>query len=233
MSQAVHDMFQSIAKRYDLANDVLSFGVHRIWRHALIDFARISRGDAVLDLCTGTGKVARDAAHASGATGRVVGLDFVMPMLEIAEAETSEPNGTTAPIQYLRADAGCLPFADGSFDVITMAYGIRNVDNASESLREIHRVLKSKGQITILEFGQPAIPVFSQLYTLYSQKVMPAIGGLVTGDRAAYEYLPRTSAAFPCGKKFLELLADAQFQQTESRALFGGVAFLYRGLAAK
>ncbi|MCC6953461.1 MAG: bifunctional demethylmenaquinone methyltransferase/2-methoxy-6-polyprenyl-1,4-benzoquinol methylase UbiE [Deltaproteobacteria bacterium] len=227
MSRAVHDMFASIAGRYDLTNDVLCLGIHRLWNKTACDAARFQLGDRVLDLCTGTGAVAREAAARVGPRGVVFALDFVEQMLTLARDKPRTE--TTAPIHYLRADAGKLPVSDANVDAVTIAYGIRNVDDPVDCLTEIHRVLKPGGRVVVLEFGQPSSPLFGALFRFYSFHVMPWIGKLLTGNRAAYEYLPKTSAAFPSGVAFLELMRGAQFRDLAARPLFFGIAFIYSG----
>lgn len=230
MSRAVHDMFAAIAARYDVTNDVLSFGIHRLWRKTAVRFANIHTGQSVLDLCCGTGDFCTCIAEAVGPTGKVVGLDFVQPMLTIAEDKLqSNTSRTRAPITYIHGDAMDLPFPEHSFDVITVSFGIRNVDDISQVFNEVSRVLKPGGTFVVLEFGQPTIPGFRQIYALYSKYLMPHIGGLLTGNRAAYEYLPETSAAFPAGKAFTALLKRDSFDQVAYRPLFGGIAYLYKG----
>ena len=219
-------MFASIARRYDLANDVLSFGVHRLWRRKLVRMAALRPDSRVLDLCTGTGDLAFALSRGLHTSGRVYGLDFVAGMIELA-SEKKRSTQISAPVYFFRGDAMTLPFADRSFDAVTISFGIRNVDNVVECLREIERVLVPGGKALILEFGQPTIPLFREAYNLYSAHVMPLLGKLLTGNRAAYEYLPRTSKAFPAGESFLELMRAANFSSASASSLFGGVAYIY------
>jgi demethylmenaquinone methyltransferase/2-methoxy-6-polyprenyl-1,4-benzoquinol methylase len=230
MSNAVHDMFAGIAGRYDAANDVLSFGVHRLWRREIVRRLRIAPGAEALDLCTGTGDLALLLARAAGPNGKVYGVDFVEEMLKLAETKRLRVGDTeSAPTTFLRGDAMSIPFPDNSFDIVTIAFGIRNVDDPSTCLREITRVLRPGGRVGVLEFGQPTVPGFSALYRLYSKHLMPAIGGAITGDRDAYVYLPETSKEFPCGVKFASMMTEAGLQGVAVKQLFGGISYIYTG----
>lgn len=228
MSQNVHDMFQRIARKYDAANDILSLGVHRLWRRRAVRTSGVRRGDRVLDVCTGTGDLAFAFSNEVGSEGSVTGLDFVDEMLNIArEKEKQRQNKVT----FVQGDAQKLPFPDSSFDLVTVAFGIRNVDSPVDALKEFRRVLRPRGTVLVLEFGQPTLPVFRSLFRFYSKHLMPLIGSIVSGDRKAYEYLPETSARFPCGESFVTLLAQAGFWACRSRQLTGGIAYLYTATA--
>lgn len=223
-------MFASIAGRYDLTNDVLSFGVHRLWRRKLVRLGAFNRGSTVLDLCTGTGDLAFCISRAIGESGHVLGLDFVGPMLELAKQKyPARSESGSAPISFFQGDAMKLPLADSSVDAATVAFGIRNVDNVHECLLEIRRVLKPCGKLLVLEFGQVQVPLFRTVYDWYSAHVMPLLGMLLTGNRAAYEYLPKTALAFPSGEKFLAGMNRAGYSATRAVALMGGIAYIYSG----
>ena len=197
MSEQVRQMFSSIATRYDVTNVVLSFGIDRWWRHVTVKTARTGPGMRVLDCATGTG----DLALAFRRTGaEVVGTDFCAPMLDPAR-EKARAAGLDVTFEV--ADAMALPYPDGSFDVSSISFGIRNVDDPVQCLREMARV------------------------------VMPAVGGLLTGNKAAYQYLPRTAAAFPAGERFLELMDGSKaFRARSARPFTGGITWLYRGVVA-
>jgi demethylmenaquinone methyltransferase/2-methoxy-6-polyprenyl-1,4-benzoquinol methylase len=233
MSKEVRDMFASIARRYDAGNDVLSFGIHRLWRSRLVRAARLQEASTVLDICTGTGDLAFALQDALGARGSVYGLDFVQDMLEIAVRKQGARSGKP-PVSFFRGDALAIPLAENSVDIITVAFGIRNVDSVQRCLSEMRRVLRPGGQLLVLEFGQATLPVFRTIYNWYSAHVMPLLGKLVTGNRAAYEYLPKTSLAFPCREAFLRELDQAGFSSAEYLSLMGGIAYIYQArLAAK
>jgi demethylmenaquinone methyltransferase / 2-methoxy-6-polyprenyl-1,4-benzoquinol methylase len=224
MSEQVREMFSSIATRYDVANIVLSFGVDRWWRHIAVKSAGTGPGRRVLDCATGTG----DLALAFRRTGaEVVGTDFCAPMLEPAR-EKARVAGLEVTFEV--ADALALPYPDASFDVSSIAFGIRNVDDPERCLQEMARVVKPGGKVLVLEFGQPG-GFWGAMYRTYSRVVMPAVGGLLTGNRGAYQYLPRTAAAFPAGDRFLELMdRSGAFGERTQRALTGGVTWLYQGI---
>jgi demethylmenaquinone methyltransferase/2-methoxy-6-polyprenyl-1,4-benzoquinol methylase len=229
VSEQVREMFASIARRYDAANEVLSLGVHRGWRRAAVRLSGVLPGDRVLDCATGTGDLALAFKRAVGPSGEVVGTDFCAEMLETAPAKARRAG---LEVRFEVADALALPYADRSFDVASIAFGIRNVDDPVRCLREMARVIRRGGRVVVLEFGQPHGP-FGALFRLYSRQVMPAIGGLLTGNRAAYEYLPRTAAAFPAGDRFLGLMDEAgAFSQRNATRLLAGTAYVYAGTVA-
>lgn len=195
-SQRVRDMFTRIAPRYDLLNHLLSAQMDRYWRARVAREVKtvLERPDAlVLDVCCGTG----DLAFALGrhAKARIVGADFSHSMLVRARAKTLATTGA-APLTFLEADALRMPFADGAFDLITTAFGFRNLANYEDGLREIFRLLKPGGTLAILEFAEPAPGVLGDLYRFYCQKILPKIGGLISGDADAYAYLPKSVARF-------------------------------------
>jgi demethylmenaquinone methyltransferase/2-methoxy-6-polyprenyl-1,4-benzoquinol methylase len=216
----VRSMFDAIAGRYDFLNTVLSGGMHRVWEQRLVSSVPAMAAGVCLDLCTGTGAlVPRLAPRYS----RVEGIDISPQMLERARVRWR----TIQNVSWSEGDAQALQCNDETFDVVTVAYGVRNWPDRARGLREITRVLKVNGYVGILEFGQPANPVWRFVFNFYSTTIIPWIGGLVSGNREAYEYLPKTSAAFPCGAAFEELLADAGLEPVTTSSLLGGVAFIY------
>ncbi len=232
MSREVQQMFSRIAGRYDLANDVLSMGIHRLWRKQAVKLSGVRAGARVLDLCTGTGDQSFILAKHVGSAGVVIGLDFVMPMLSIAshkQRTSADLLANGASISFVHGDAMRLPFDNSVFDVVTISFGIRNVGSAVGCLMEINRVLKPGGRLMVLEFGRPQVGSFNWIYSLYGKWLMPRLGGFVTKDRAAYEYLPKTAAVFPDGFDFLELMRLANFKCLQFRAFLTGVAFAYTG----
>ncbi|MBK7861213.1 MAG: bifunctional demethylmenaquinone methyltransferase/2-methoxy-6-polyprenyl-1,4-benzoquinol methylase UbiE [Archangiaceae bacterium] len=229
MSEQVQSMFSEIAPHYDLANSVLSLGTHRLWRRAAVKAAAVAKGAHVLDCATGTGDLAIAFKRAVGATGRVVGTDFCAEMLEPAPAKAAAAG---LHIEFAQADAQALPYPDRSFDVASIAFGIRNVDDPVRCLRELARVVRPGGRVVVLELGQPR-GVFGALFRVYSARVLPVIGGLISGRPAAYQYLDRTAAAFPAGPAFTALMQKAGvFGELTDRPLTFGTAHVYTGVVA-
>lgn len=220
-AREVQDMFASIAKRYDLANSVLSFGTHHVWRRALVGMLPRSSDKRVLDLCTGTADL---VPLLEKRFGRVTGADFCLPMLEIGKRKIAASGSGAALCQ---SDAHHLPFADESFDIVTVAFGVRNFECLETGLCEISRVLAPGGKALVLEFGQPWLPGFGELYSFYSARLMPLIGGWVTGNRAAYQYLPRTAGSFPCRDAFESILKRCGFAPIRRKSLTFGIAYAY------
>ena len=220
-------MFASIARRYDKGNQVLSLGLHHRWRRATVREAGAKQGDRVLDCATGTGDLAFEFQRAVGREGRVLGIDFCAEMLDVARAKAVEERLAT---QFEEADALELPHADGSFDIASIAFGIRNVDDPALGVSEMARVVRPGGSVAVLEFGQPGGAMFGPLYRFYSAHVIPRLGGLVTGKRYAYEYFHRTSSEFPCGPAFVALMQNTErFSSVRARRLQGGIAYVYVG----
>jgi demethylmenaquinone methyltransferase/2-methoxy-6-polyprenyl-1,4-benzoquinol methylase len=215
----VQRMFGSIAARYDLTNSVLSLGIHHLWKHLVV--RRVPRGAGpVLDLCTGTGDL---LPLLERRTTGVVGGDFCLPMLERGR----ERGRSDAPL--VQCDALNLPFPDRTFTAVTVAFGVRNLEDVRRGLKEIRRVLTPGGKLVILEFGQPTWAPFRAVYNWYSRVLMPWIGGLLTGNRSAYTYLPETAKAFPSGGDFEVILREAGFSATRYDPLSGGIAYIYEG----
>ena len=226
MSTEVRQMFSSIATRYDVTNEVLSFGIHRLWRRAAVKYSGAKPGDAILDCATGTGDLALAFKRKVGPTGRVMGTDFCPEMLQSAPAKAAQAG---LEMEFQVADAMALPFESNTFDVASISFGIRNVDDPVQCLREMARVVKPGGRVVVLEFGQPT-GLFGALFRVYSKVVMPTVGGLLTGNRAAFEYLPRTAANFPAGDRFLDLMdkADA-YRERVAHPLTFGTSYVYVG----
>lgn len=217
-------MFRSISGRYDRANTILSGGVHHRWRAKAVRMARVEGGESVLDCASGTGDLAVAFKKAVGARGTVIGTDFVPEMLDLARAKAPE-------ITFEVADVMALPYADASFDVASISFGIRNVSVPGKGIAEMARVLKPGGRLIVLEFGQPSSCVFKATYDFYRKHVLPRVGGAITGRREAYEYLEASAGTFPCGDDFVRLMREsASFTSIEAKPLTFGIAWLYRGV---
>ena len=220
-------MFSDIAGSYDRANSVLSLGVHHLWRRSTVKRSDVRPGDSVLDCATGTGDLAIAFKKAVGDDGHVAGTDFCADMLSFAPAKAEKAG---LAIDWEVQDAMNLTYDDDSFDVASIAFGIRNVDDPVQALRSMGRVVRPGGRVMVLEFGRP-LWWMKPFFNFYSKVIIPAIGGLVSGKRDAYQYLTRTSAAFPTGDEFLSLMDDAQmFAERRTVPLTGGIAYLYIGV---
>lgn len=220
-------MFASIAGRYDVTNSVLSLGIHHIWRNKAVRVSGAKKGDHVLDCATGTGDLAITFKKKVGDSGYVKGTDFCQEMIDPAPAKASKKG---LVIDFEVADAMNLPYADKEFDISSISFGIRNVDDPLICLREMARVVKPGGRVVVLEFGQPK-GVMSWPYRFYSKYIIPFIGGLLTGNRGAYQYLPETSAAFPAGQHFLDLMQRSNsYASQQFYKLNGGIAYIYVGV---
>jgi demethylmenaquinone methyltransferase/2-methoxy-6-polyprenyl-1,4-benzoquinol methylase len=227
MSEKVRTMFADIADDYDRINSVLSFGVHHAWRKKAVLESGAHEGDHVLDCATGTGDLAIEFKKTVGESGYVMGTDFCAPMIEPAPGKAKEEG---LEIDFEVADAMNLPYEDDKFDIASIAFGIRNVDDPVVALKDMARVVKPGGRVVVLEFGQPK-GFMKMPYELYSQHIMPAIGGWLSGNREAYTYLPRTSAEFPAGDHFLALMDQSEaFKEKRAIKLTGGIAYVYVGV---
>jgi demethylmenaquinone methyltransferase / 2-methoxy-6-polyprenyl-1,4-benzoquinol methylase len=228
MSEAVRTMFAEIAPKYDAANTALSFGIHHLWRRIVVRLSGAKPGDSVLDCATGTGDLAIAFKQAVGENGSVLGTDFCAEMMETAPAKAAAEH---LDIRFEVADAMQLPYAADSFDIASISFGIRNVDKPVQALGEMARVVRAGGRVIVLEFGQPE-GFIGAVYNVYSNYVIPFVGGLLTGKPAAYSYLNRTAAAFPCGEDFLQLMRETgAFSEISSKAVTFGVAYIYVGIA--
>jgi demethylmenaquinone methyltransferase/2-methoxy-6-polyprenyl-1,4-benzoquinol methylase len=219
-------MFSGIARRYDLLNHLLSGNVDKRWRRKTARALESSliEGARVLDVACGTGDLSLVLAEAGAA--RVIGLDFCRPMLEIARRKA---DADSRSIPFVEGDALRLPFADATFDAVTIAFGLRNLAGVADGLRELRRVLKEGGRLAVLEFSSPVVPGFRALFRFYFTRVLPHIGGLVSGSRGAYEYLPDSVSRFPDQKRLAELMRAEGFEGVEYSNLTGGIAALHTG----
>jgi demethylmenaquinone methyltransferase/2-methoxy-6-polyprenyl-1,4-benzoquinol methylase len=220
---AVQAMFDRLASRYDVVNSILSGGSDARWRRRTARMARLRAGGRALDVACGSGKLTRELARAMGSAGLVVGLDFSAGMLRVASSQRSGS-------PYVRADALCLPFADGVFDAATVAFGLRNFTDPEHGLREMARVLKPGGRALVLEFVRPQPGVAGGVYRAYLRHGLPRIGGLVSGQPQAYRYLSDTVDSYRSPEQLLSLAARAGWRETRIELLTLGTVGLLSGL---
>jgi demethylmenaquinone methyltransferase/2-methoxy-6-polyprenyl-1,4-benzoquinol methylase len=224
----IQSMFGEIAKNYDLANDIMSAGIHHLWRKALVRWSGAQPEMRVLDCATGTGDLAIEFKRAVGSRGEVIGTDFCSEMLETAPAKAAKKG---LQIAFETADVTRLPYDGASFDIASISFGIRNVEDPLQGLCELARVVRPGGVVMVLEFGQPRIPVIGKLYAWYSNVILPRVGGLITGRPQAYKYLQTSSAKFPCREEFVELMSrTGRFSLCEYRPVSFGIAYMYKGV---
>lgn len=223
----VHGVFTSVASRYDVMNDLMSAGIHRLWKDAMMDWLAPRSGQRLLDVAGGTGDIAfRFLKRAPGATAVV--CDLTESMLSEGAAR-AEAQSRMNDIDWVVGDAMALPFEDASFDVYTISFGIRNVTRPQDALAEAFRVLRPGGRLMVLEFSQLPNPGLQKAYDLYSYNVIPALGQAVTGDRDSYQYLVESIRKFPDQDKFAAMIRDAGFAQVKYRNMTQGVACLHSG----
>jgi demethylmenaquinone methyltransferase/2-methoxy-6-polyprenyl-1,4-benzoquinol methylase len=226
----VDDVFHKVADRYDIMNDLMSFGLHRIWKDILTAKVRpsASRPFAHLDVAGGTGDVAFRIAEAGGAQTRVTVADINADMLRVG-AERARKRGLDDRVTFVEANAEALPFGDAEFDAYTIAFGIRNVPRIEKALAEAFRVLRRGGRFLCLEFSQVDLPALDRLYDAYSFAAIPAIGKVVAGDGAPYRYLVESIRKFPSADLFADMIAAAGFSRAGYDKLSGGVVAIHSG----
>ena len=227
----VADVFHSVAARYDLMNDLMSGGIHRIWKRFTIELSGVRKNNAVLDIAGGTGDLAARFAELVGPEGRVVLADINDSMLQVGRDKLLD-QGRQSNIEFVQADAQFLPFPDNSFDCVTIAFGLRNVTDINLALCSMLRVLKPGGRLLVLEFSKPQNPLLSKAYDTYSFRVLPVMGRLVTNDSESYQYLAESIRKHPDQGTLKNMMEDAGFCQCEYHNMTGGVVALHRGIKA-
>ncbi|MEL7301175.1 MAG: bifunctional demethylmenaquinone methyltransferase/2-methoxy-6-polyprenyl-1,4-benzoquinol methylase UbiE [Pseudomonadota bacterium] len=226
-AERVRGVFSSVASKYDIMNDVMSAGIHRLWKDAMMDWLAPRRGQRLLDVAGGTGDIAFRFLARAGA-GHATVLDLTEGML-VEGRQRAEAERMSGQLDWIVGDAMALPFEDASFDVYTISFGIRNVTRPQEALNEAFRVLKPGGRLMVLEFSQLPNPALQAAYDAYSFNVIPEMGRLITGDRDSYQYLVESIRKFPDQDTFLGMVREAGFENAKYRNLSQGIACLHSG----
>lgn len=225
----VADVFHSVAAKYDVMNDLMSFGIHRLWKRITIDMSGVRPGDKVLDLAGGTGDLTKKFSKIVGTDGGVVLADINSSMLNVGRDRLTD-QGYVGNIEYVQANAECLPFEDNTFDVITIAFGLRNVTDKDKALRSMTRVLKPGGRLLVLEFSKPTNPLMSKAYDLYSFTALPFMGKVVTNDSESYKYLAESIRMHPDQETLKSMMAEAGLVRCSYHNMTSGVVALHRGI---
>lgn len=224
----VAQVFRSVAPKYDLMNDVMSLGLHRLWKRFTISEANLREGQRVLDVASGTGDLARAFAKIVGRQGKVVMSDINEAMLQVGRDNLADA-GIIGNIECVQADAENLPFADHYFDCVTIAFGLRNVTDKPAALSSMYRVLKPGGKLLILEFSRPEVPALSKLYDFYSFHIIPKMGEIITRDRASYQYLVESIRMHPDQETLKSMMLESGFEDVDYFNLSGGIVALHKG----
>jgi demethylmenaquinone methyltransferase/2-methoxy-6-polyprenyl-1,4-benzoquinol methylase len=227
-AQRVREVFDSVASRYDLMNDLMSMGVHRLWKRFAIEMAGIRRGQRVLDLASGTGDLASRFAGLVGPEGLVVMSDINNAMLAQGRMRMAD-SGLVGNIEYTQVNAEAIPFQDNSFDCVTIAFGLRNVTDKQQALTEMRRVLKPGGRVMVLEFSHPKGDPLKAIYDLYSFKLLPLMGRLVAKDEASYRYLAESIRMHPDQETLKGMMEEAGLERCDYHNLTGGIVAVHRG----
>lgn len=226
--QMVAGVFHSVAAKYDIMNDVMSFGVHRLWKRFTIDSSAVRPGNKVLDLAGGTGDLTRKFSEIVGESGQVVLADINDSMIKVGR-EKLHNLGVVGNIEYVQANAEALPFAENTFDLVTIAFGLRNVTNKDAALESIFRVLKPGGRLLVLEFSKPQQDWLNKAYDFYSFNILPNMGQLIANDKESYQYLSESIRMHPDQETLKGMMQQAGFEQVEYTNLTGGIVALHKG----
>lgn len=224
----VAQVFHSVAAKYDIMNDLMSFGVHRLWKRFAIDCSGVRPGQKVLDLAGGTGDLTAKFSRIVGNTGQVILADINDSMLKVGRDKLRDL-GVVSNVEYVQANAQALPFPDNTFDLITIAFGLRNVTDKDEALRSMYRVLKPGGRLLVLEFSKPGHQLLSKAYDIYSFNLLPKMGKFIANDSESYQYLAESIRMHPNQETLKDMMDSAGFEQTQYYNLTGGIVALHRG----
>ena len=224
----VADVFHSVADQYDVMNDLMSFGVHRLWKRFTIQASGAKYGDVILDLAGGTGDLAAKFSKIVGSAGKVTLSDINGSMLQNGRSRLIDM-GISGNVNYVQANAECLPFPDSHFDIITIAFGLRNVTDKDAALRSMNRILKPGGRLLVLEFSKPVVPGLNTIYDQYSFKLLPLMGKLVANDAESYRYLAESIRMHPNQEELKAQMLEAGFDKVEYHNMTGGIVALHKG----
>ncbi|WP_294826463.1 bifunctional demethylmenaquinone methyltransferase/2-methoxy-6-polyprenyl-1,4-benzoquinol methylase UbiE [uncultured Gilliamella sp.] len=224
----VADVFHSVADKYDVMNDLMSFGIHRIWKKITIEYSSVRKGQKVLDLAGGTGDLTAKFSQLVGDDGLVVLADINESMLKVGR-EKLRDKGLFKNIEYVQANAEELPFTDNFFDCITISFGLRNVTDKNKALQSMWRVLKPGGRLLILEFSKPQYPILNKAYDLYSFTMLPLMGKVIANDADSYRYLAESIRMHPDQKTLKKMMEDAGFVDVKYHNMTGGIVALHTG----
>jgi demethylmenaquinone methyltransferase/2-methoxy-6-polyprenyl-1,4-benzoquinol methylase len=224
----VGQVFSSVASRYDVMNDVMSFGIHRLWKRFTIGQAGVRAGQKVLDLAGGTGDLAAQFVPQVGPAGSVTVADINAAMLDVGRARFADA-GLAGNVEFVQANAECLPFPDNHFDCITIAFGLRNVTHIDAALASMFRVLKPGGRLLVLEFSKPVLPGLNAVYDAYSFHLLPKLGKLIANDEDSYRYLVESIRKHPDQETLKGMMEKAGFERTHYFNLSGGIVALHKG----
>ena len=227
----VADVFHSVAAKYDIMNDLMSFGVHRVWKLFTTELAGVRKGSRVLDIAGGTGDLAEKFAKRVGPEGEVILADINASMLNVGRDRLTD-RGMGHRIKYVQANAECLPFTDDHFDVITIAFGLRNVTDQDKALASMYRILKPGGRLLVLEFSKPQSQLLARAYDLYSFRALPLMGKLVANDSDSYRYLAESIRMHPDQETLKAMMLNAGFDTVKYHNMTGGVVALHVGQKA-
>lgn len=225
----VAGVFDSVASKYDLMNDMMSMGIHRLWKKFTIELSGVRKGHQVLDIAGGTGDLTMQFSRLVGEEGRVILADINASMLKVGRDRLLD-RGYGSNIRFVQANAECLPFPDNHFDVITIAFGLRNVTDKDKALRDMTRILKPGGRLLVLEFSKPTNPLMSKAYDLYSFTALPFMGKLLAGDSDSYRYLAESIRMHPDQDTLKGMMEEAGLSEVEYHNMTSGVVALHRGI---
>ena len=226
--EKVADVFHSVASKYDIMNDLMSFGIHRLWKKFTISKTKVKLGNKVLDIAGGTGDLAFSFCNKVGETGEVYLSDINHSMLMVGKEKLTN-RGCISNIKYVQANAEALPFKDNYFDIITIAFGLRNVTDKDKALKSMYQKLKPGGRLFVLEFSKPILPLLNKVYDKYSFTALPIMGKIIANDSESYQYLAESIRKHPDQETLLKMFLGAGFDEPGYHNLTGGIVALHYG----